>query len=323
MKKTIAAFAVLTAIAIVSAFPAAAEEFPSRPVRLVIPFAPGGASDVLARAVAEHLAQRLGQPVIPDNRPGGTTAIAASFVAKSKADGYTLLFGTATHAILAATETNLQFDPVNDFEYIGKVGQVGFVLLANKQLKVKDFQGLLAMARDEPGKLQFGSAGNNSQAHLWTDAVLQQAGGSALHVPYRGEMPAFVDVMGGQLHFMICTWTACGARVNDGSVKALAVTTHKRYAAAPNIPTVGESGVPSAEVHWWAFVAAPKGTPAPVVQRLNAAINESLKDEKFRSRLAAMGVDPETQTTGAATRALMQSDVDRWRSVVAKSPTQK
>jgi len=325
MKHTIAALAATALLGFACIVPATAadEDFPNRPVRLVIPFAPGGASDVLARAVAESLAQRLAQPVIAENRPGGTTAIAASYVAKSKADGYTLLFGTATHAILAAIETNLQFDAVNDFDYIGKVGQVGFVLLANPQLKANDFQGLLAMARAEPGKLQFGSAGNNSQAHLWTDAVLQQAGGRALHVPYRGEMPAFVDVMGGQLHFMICTWTACGGRVSEGRVKALAVTTRNRYASAPNIPTVAEAGVPSAEVYWWAFVAAPKGTPPPVLQKISAALNDTLKDEKFRSRLAAMGVEPETQTTSAATRALVQSDVERWRGVVAKNATSK
>jgi len=294
---------------------ASAQDYPNRPIKLSIPFAPGGASDVLARMVADGLGARLGQPVIPENKPGGSTAIAASYVAKSKPDGYTLLFSTPTHAINAATsKEKLPYEPINDFEFIGKVGHIGFVVLANPQLKVKDMQGLLAAMRSQPGKLQYGSPGTNTQGNLWTEAFMRQYKVEALHVPYKGENEALSALLGGQLSFMACTFSACAQHVGQPNVTALAVTTATRFAGAPNLPTMAEAGVPTAELVWYGFVAAPKGTPPAVVQKINTALNEMLADDKFKKRLQASGIEAEAQTTPASTRQMVESELQRWRT---------
>jgi tripartite-type tricarboxylate transporter receptor subunit TctC len=295
-----------------------AQDFPSRPIKLVIPFSPGGASDVLARMVADELGTRLGQPVIPDNRPGGSTAVAASFVARSRADGYTLLFSTPTHSINAATSTEkLPYDPVGDFDFIGKVGHIGFIVLANPQLKVKDMHGLVAAMRSQPGKLQYGSPGTNSQGHLWTESFLRLAKVEALHVPYKGENQALLDLLGGQLSLLACTFSTCAQHIGQPNVTALAVTTPARFAGAPQLPTMSESGYRNMDLVWYGFLAAPKGTPAPVVQKISAALNETLADEKFKKRLLANGIEPEVRSSPAATRALVEEEVQRWRAATA------
>ncbi|MBB3181137.1 tripartite tricarboxylate transporter substrate-binding protein [Variovorax sp. Sphag1AA] len=314
--------AITLGLAIASiAAPAAAQEYPSKPIKLQIPFSPGGATDVLARLVGDEFATRLGQPVIAENRPGASTGLAAAYVAKSKPDGYTLLLSTPTHSINAAASQNLPFDAVNDFEFIGKIGQIGFVLMASPDLQVTDLQGLVALARREPDRLKYASSGLNAQGQLWTDAFIQKARINALHIPYKGETQALTDLLGGQVNLFLCTFTVCGPRMNDKAMVPLAVTTSRRFAQAPTVPTVIEAGFPEAEMNWWAFIAAPKGTPPAVIQRLNTTLNEMLADETFKKRLLALGIDPEPRTTAAATRSLIRSEIDRWRSSVVKTDT--
>jgi len=298
------------------AFSVSAQDYPNRPIKLTIPFAPGGASDLLARTVADELGARLGQIVVPENRAGGATAVAASYVAKSKPDGYTVLFSTPTHAINAATSAEkLPYDPLNDFDFIGKIGQIGFVVFANAQLKVRDMQGLVAMMRSQPGKLQYGTAGNGTQANLWTEAFLRHAKVEALHVPYKGENEALSALLGGHLHFTTCTFTACAQHVNQPQLTALSVTTPSRFSGIPQLPTMAESGFPGHELVWYGFLAVPKGTPQPVIQKLNTALNQMLADENFRKRLLVGGIEAETRTSPAAVRSLVETELQRWRKV--------
>jgi tripartite-type tricarboxylate transporter receptor subunit TctC len=301
-------------IALAGALPALAQDYPVRPVQLLIPYAPGGATDVLARQIAEAMSERLGQRMVPDNKPGAATALAAGLVARAAPNGYTLLFSTGTHAVNAAMGTSLPFDPVNDFEFIGKVGQIGFLVMTGPQVKANTLGELMELARRQA--LQYGSAGAGSQGHLGTEYLLYKAGAKALHVPYKGETGVLPDLIGGRLDFFICTFTACASQLGAG-LKALAVTTPKRSPLAPNVPTMAEAGFPGTEFSTWFFLAAPKGTPAAVVQKLNAALNEVLADEAFRARLVAGQVEPEARTTPAATRSLVQSEITKWRAVKA------
>ncbi|XAH21980.1 tripartite tricarboxylate transporter substrate-binding protein [Xylophilus sp. GW821-FHT01B05] len=298
--------------------PAAAQDYPSRPIKLQVPFGPGGATDVLARLVGDELAMRLGQPVITENRPGASTGVAAAYVAKSRPDGYTLLLSTPTHSINAAASTNLGFDSVKDFEFVGKIGQIGFVVMASPKLQVSDLRSLIALGQADPRRLQYASSGLNAQGHLWTDAFMREARIQALHVPYKGETQALTDLLGGQVNLFLCTFTVCGQRMNDGTLVPLAVTSAKRHPHAPHVPTVAEAGFPKAEMNWWAFLAAPRGTPPAVVDRLNSAINAMLADEKVKSKLAGLGIEPEARTTPATTQALVASEIERWRSSIVK-----
>lgn len=298
--------------------PVAAQEYPNRPIKIQVPFGPGGATDVLARLVGDELAARLGQPVISENRPGASTGVAASYVAKAKPDGYTLLLSTPTHSINAAASSNLPFDAMKDFEFVGKIGQIGFVLMASPQLQVTDLKGLVALGLRDPRRLKYASSGLNAQGHLWTESFMRETKVQALHVPYKGETQALTDLLGGQVNLFLCTFTVCGQRMNDGTLVPLVVTTASRHPQAPNVPTIAEAGYPKAEMNWWAFLAAPRGTPPSVIERLNSAINAMLADDKVKTKLAALGIEPEARTSPAATQALVGSEVERWRSSIVK-----
>ena len=225
---------------------ARAQDYPNRPIQLVIPYAVGGGTDVFARIVAEHLGAALGTSVVPDNKPGAGTALAAGAVARSVPNGYTLLFSTAAHALNATMSTNLPFDPVNDFEFVGKVGQVGLLLMTNpKHVEANDLREFVETMRREPGKTQFGSAGIGTPMHLGGELLKHVTKTDAVHVPYKGESAALTDLLGGQITFMLCSVTTCAPRALDGSLKALAVTSVSRTSLAPAVPTVAEAGFPA------------------------------------------------------------------------------
>lgn len=312
------AMAVLGAVAA----PARAEEYPTKPVQLVIPYTAGGGTDVLARIVAEKLSASLGQRVVPENRPGAGTALAAGLVARAAPDGYTLLFGTMAHALNATMNPNLSFDSVNDFAFVGKVGQIALLVVTNPKLKVNDLKGLVAQMRSQPGKAQFGSAGIGTPMHLGGELLKQVTMTHAVHVPYKGESTALTDLLGGQITFMLCSLTTCAPRAQDGSLKALAVTATHRSPLAPSVPTVGEAGFPGAEVNTWFFVAAPKGTPAAVVAKLSTALNAVMADPAFKTRVQAMGVEVERHTTPEATQTLVQSEINKWRPIITATGAQ-
>ena len=306
-----------TAIAALACAGAArAQEYPARPVQLVIPYTAGGATDVLARIVAESLATRLGQRVVPENRPGAGAVLATGQVARAPADGYTLLFGTLAHALNATMNAKLPFDPVNDFEFVGKVGQLSFIVVTNPSLKVNDLPGLVELMRSQPGKLQFASAGIGSPMHLGGELLKHLTRTDALHVPYKGESAALTDLIGGHVHFMLCSVTTCAPRLADGTLKPLSLTSTARSALVPNLPTGAEAGFPGTETYSWFFIAAPKGTPPAIVARLDRALNEVLADEKFRQRVQAMGIDTDERSTPAGTKALVQAEIERWRPII-------
>jgi tripartite-type tricarboxylate transporter receptor subunit TctC len=321
MKSALVRMAAVVGLACaVAVSPAGAQDYPNRPIQLVIPFAPGGITDVLARLVADHLSARLGQRVVPDNRPGAGSALAAGMVARAAPNGYTLLFSTLAHSLNATMHTNLPFDSVNDFEFVGKVGEVQLIIMTNPQhVKVDDLQGLVNLMRSQPGKLSFASSGIGSTMHLGGEVLKHVTKTDAIHVPYKGETPALTDLMAGQVSFMLCSIPTCSSRIQDSKLKALAVTASKRSATLPTIPTVGEAGFPGTEINAWYFIAAPKGTPAAVVSKLNQALNEVLNDEAFRSRALAMSVELETRTSPGAARTLVQAEIDKWRPIVKAS----
>jgi tripartite-type tricarboxylate transporter receptor subunit TctC len=302
------------------AVPALAQDYPNRPIELVIPYAAGGGTDVLARLVGDELGRRLGQRVVPDNRPGAGTAIGAGLVARAAPNGYTLLFSTMAHALSPTMNPNLPFDSVNDFEFIGKVGQAGMMIATSPQhVKVDDLRGLVGLMSQQPGKLSYGSAGVGTPMHLGGELLKQTTRTDAIHVPYKGESAALADLIGGQVSFMFCSVAICGPRAQDGSLKGLAVTAAKRSPLAPAIPTAAEAGYPGIDMNTWYFVAAPKGTPAAVVNKLTETLNHVLADEKLRSRVQAMGMELEGRTSSAATKALVQAEIVKWRPIVKAS----
>lgn len=321
MKHIFQRLAVVCAIAgaVVGAPAALAQDYPTRPIQLIIPYVAGGGADTLARLLADQLSTKLGQRVVPENKPGAATMLAAGQVARAAPNGYTLLIGTMAHSLNAILQPQMPYDAVNDFEFIGNLGHFGFLVVTNPQMKVNDLRGLVEMMRSQPGKLQFGSAGIGSPMHLGGEFLKHLTKTDAIHVPYKGEGAALTDLLGGHIGFMLCTVATCAARVKDGSVKALAVPSPKRSPLAPAVPTSAEAGLPGYEIYTWVFLAAPKGTPPAVIQRLDRALNEVLADEQFRSRVTAMGVDLETSSSPTAMKALVQSEIQKWRPIVKAS----
>jgi tripartite-type tricarboxylate transporter receptor subunit TctC len=262
---------------------------------------------------------RLGQRIVPENKPGAATMLAAAQVARAAPNGYTLLISTLAHALNPSLQPQLPYHPVNDFEFIGKVGSFGFLVVTTPQLGVKTLPELVERMRAQPGKLQFGSAGVGSPMHLGGEYLKHMTKTDAIHVPYKGEGAALTDLLGGHISFMLCTVATCAPRVQDGSLTALAAPAPARPALLPTVPTSAEAGLPGYEITTWIFLAAPKGTPAPVVQRLDRTLNEVLADAQFRGRVTAMGVDLDTRSTPAATKQFVQAEIEKWRPVVKAS----
>jgi tripartite-type tricarboxylate transporter receptor subunit TctC len=281
-----------------------------------VPYTAGGATDVLARIVAESMSTRVGQPMIVENRPGAGAVLATGQVAKAAPDGYTLLFTTLAHSINASMSKSLPFDPVNDFEFVGKVGQLTFAIIVNPAVGASDLGTLVKLMRANPDKYQFTSAGVGTPMHLGAELLKQLTGTQAMHIPTKGETVALTDLLGGRVAFMLCSITTCAARIQDGSIKALAVTSATRSPQVPNVPTAAEAGVPGLETYSWFIIAAPKGTPNGVITRLSGALNEVLKDDKVRARVAAMGIETDRSSTPDGTKNYVQSEIDKWRPIV-------
>jgi tripartite-type tricarboxylate transporter receptor subunit TctC len=297
--------------------PVLAETYPSQPIKFVIPFTAGGGTDVTARMLAEQMGPKLGQTIIADNRPGASAGLAAATVAKEKPNGYTLLIGTATLAANAVVDgPSSKLDLLNDFDYIGKIGQIDLILVVPAQLRIDTLAGLVNLMKTQPGKVQFGSPGIGSPAHLGGELLKLVTKTDALHIPYKGESAALNDLLGGQTTFQLCAPFVCAPRIQEGTLKGLAVTAKHRSKLVPNIPTSAEAGAPGVEAGTWYYIAAPKGTPAPIIKKLNAALNEVLADEKFKARLLAMGVEAEPGTTPEKVKGDLQAEMDKWRPVV-------
>ncbi|MDQ0142072.1 Bug family tripartite tricarboxylate transporter substrate binding protein [Cupriavidus necator] len=276
--------------ALATAQPAPA--YPNKPVRIVVPFAPGGTTDVLARILAQRMTLAWGQPVIVENKPGVGGTIGASMVAKAPADGYTLLLGTVHHTIAQAVYKNLSYNFGRDFAPVSVIAMVPNVVVVNTAVPAKTIEEFVALARSQPGELNYGTAGAGTAHHLIGEMFKQRAGVDFVHVPYKGSGPAVTDLMGGQVQVMFDTVTSALPHVKARNTRALAVTTAKRSSALPDVPTLAETVLPGFDVGTWFGIVAPRGTPTSVVEKIYGVIDRMVKTPEIRRQLIEIGAEP-------------------------------
>ena len=295
--------------------------YPNRPVRIIIPFAAGGPTDIVARLIAERMSALMGQPFLVDARPGAGGAIAAEAVARAAPDGYTLLIGTATtHAVNPSIPgRKLPFDPVSSFAPIAQVARVPIVLTVGPGLEARDLRSFIALLRARSGQLAYGSSGIGSMGHLATVLLLKQLGVEATHVPYRGSAPMVTDLASGQLQFASDALASAVPFVRDGRLRALAIATPDRARALPEVPTFAQAGLPGYEAYTWNVVFAPAGTPAPVVRALNTALNQVVSEPAIAARLEDMGQPAVVGTTPEDTAAFVAKELAKWAPIVVAS----
>ena len=316
---TLSATAAALLLAAAGAQAQGADAFPARPIRIVVPFPAGGATDIAARVLGERMAADWKQPVTIDNRPGAGGNIGSDVVAKSAPDGYTLVMGvTGSHAINISLYARMPYDPVKDFEAISQVAVVPNVVVVHPSVPAATLQELVALAKKEPGKLNYASLGNGTAAHLTMEMFKSVAGINITHIPYKGSSPAVADLLGGQVQTMIDGLPSALPHVKAGKLRALAVTSAKRSRAAPELPTIAESGYPGFSADAWSGLFAPKGTPKPIVNKLSAETQRILKLPEVQKRLAELGA--ETAGSSPAEFALhVQREIDKWARVVKSS----
>lgn len=307
----------LTSLLTAAALPAMAQTYPDRPIKLVVPYTAGGATDVIGRVVGLQLAKALGQPVVVDNRAGAAGNLGAASVAREKPDGYTLLLGALTsHSINSVLQpATAGFDMDKSFTPISVVGRVPLVVVVGPSVKASTLKEFIALARSKPGGLNYGSSGNGSPQHLAAELFKRQADVQITHVPYKGSPPALNDLMGGQVDVAFDTLPATQAFIKGGKLRALAVTTATRQAAIPDVPTVAEAGLEGVEVTSMFGVLGPAGLPEPILAKLSAALKEAMDKKEVRDSLLAQGAAP-AYTTPAETRLQIQAEVARWSKVI-------
>lgn len=308
----IAMFASITAFGAGSAW---AQPYPSKPIKLIVGFPPGGGSDSAARLTAAGLAEKLGQQVVVENKPGANTILATQWVGSQPADGYTLLFVSASFAINPSLY-KLTYNPEKDFTPVGLVALVPLMLISNNDLPAKTVKELIALARAKPGELTFASFGTGSAGHLAGELFLSMTGVNMAHVPYKGSAPAIVDVIGGRVSIMFPGIGSAVPHVKAGKLRGIAVTTAKRASSSPDIPTVDESGVPGYVVSTWESIMAPAGTPPAVVARLNKVLGEVLAQKELREKMIALGLEPDGTKNPAETAQFVRSEMAKWSKVV-------
>jgi tripartite-type tricarboxylate transporter receptor subunit TctC len=315
--------AAVVATTLVASVPGAyAADYPSKPIHIVVPFAAGGTTDFLARAIAQDLGTSMGTTVIVDNRPGAGGNIGSDLVAKSAPDGYTLLLGTVgTHAINASLYKKMPYDTVKDFAPISLVASVPNILVVHPSVPAKSVKELIALAKAKPGALAFASSGNGSSIHLSGELFKSMTDVDMVHVPYKGSGPALTDLVGGQVQLMFDNMPSSFPHVKAGRLRALAVTSSKRSPAAPDVPTIAESGVPGYESVAWFGILAPAGTPPEIVKKLNAEIAKTLKSPEVMKRLASQGAEP-VSNTPEQFAVYIKSEMAKWAKVVKTSGAQ-
>ena len=308
-------FAVLT----LAAAGTCAQPYPHKPVRLIMPFPPGGASDLIARPVAQKLGERFGQQIVIDNRPGAGGNIAAEIARNAVPDGYTLLFAaSANFSINPNLYARLPYDPVNDFAGVSMLTVLSNLLVVHPALTPQSVAELVALAKSRPGQLAYGSAGNGTTLHIAGELFKTRAGVDVIHVPYKGGGPAQIDLLGGQLSFMFDSFSPALPQVRAGKLRALAVTTLKRSSALPQVPTMAESGFPGFEVSGWFGIAAPAGTPRAVVARLSEEIQRVMQLPEIRERLLAQGIEP-VGNSHDQFGAQIRTELAKWARIVRES----
>ncbi len=293
----------------------AQDTFPSRPVKIVVPYAAGGPADLLARGVAEKLGPRLGQPVVVENKPSAGGHTGAEQVAKGPADGYTLVLATIAHNGAVKLYPNLRYDPLKELKPVILLAEAPSILIVKQDLPVKSVQKLLALAKAQPGKLTYGSAGNGSAMHMAAELFRYMSKVDYVHVPYRGGAPAMADLLGGQIDMLFESLGTAHAQLKSGKIRALAVTGTARSPSLPDVPTVAEAGVPGyASVPWYTLSVA-SGTPAAIVNKLNAELNVVLKDKDLVQRWDGLGI---AALGGTPADALKRNEAEtvKWSAVI-------
>ena len=296
-----------------------AQGYPAKPIRLVVPFPPGGSLDVVARAIGQRLSVAWGQPVVIDNRPGAGGNIGADLVAKSAPDGYTILEGAlSTHAVNVSLYSRMPYDPVRDFAPITLVAVTPNVLVLNPSVPASSVKELIAYAKANPGKLSFGSGSNGSAGHLAGELFKTEAGVDMVHVPYKGAAPAMQDLLGGRIQLMFDNLANSMQQVRAGKLKALAVTTAQRSALVPDLPTLSETGLPGFDIYtWWGFFA-PAGTPKEIVAKWNAEVARILNTQEMKEFFAQQGAEPAPDSPEEFA-ALIRREIPKYAKIVKDS----
>jgi tripartite-type tricarboxylate transporter receptor subunit TctC len=299
--------------------PTWAQEFPIRPVRVIIPFPPGGPTDVLGRLVAQKLSERLGQNFVIDNKPGASGMIGADMVAKAPADGYTLLVNASLHVINPSLYEKSRYNAITDFAPLSNLADVPLVLVVGAQTPVQTIKDVIAWVKSAKGPVNFASSGNATAPHLAGEAFKVAAGLENLqHIPYKGSSPALTDLLGGQVQMMFDSLPSSQPFIKSGALKAIAVTTPRRSSALPNVPTVAESGIPGFNFSTWYGMWAPKSTPLPVVQKLSLEIAQITRLPEVRDRFLALGAEPVGNTSEEFT-AFTKAELTKWAGIVKQS----
>jgi tripartite-type tricarboxylate transporter receptor subunit TctC len=309
----------LCALAAGAATGAAAQTYPSKPVTLVNAFPPGGSTDIIARQLAAKLSQRFGQQVVVDNRAGASGTIGAASVARAEPDGYVMLFGVAANlAVAPAVLKSLPYDPVKSFAAVVEIARGPYVLSVNPSIPAKDLAEFVAYAKQNPGKLNYGSPGQGSVHHLVNEMLKQATGIDMVHVPYKGGAPMYTAVVAGEVQVLIDGMPGPLAHIRSGKIRALGVTGDKRLAVLPAVPSFAEQGVTGVDAQFWWGIVVPAGTPQPVIARLNAEITQALTDPEIRATFQNQNIEP-SPGTPEAFGAWIAAERARWVEVVTKA----
>jgi tripartite-type tricarboxylate transporter receptor subunit TctC len=314
----------ISAIVALHATAAAAQaDYPARPIRMIVPFAPGGGTDLGGRLLTESIAPMLGQSIIIDNRPGAGSALGSDIASKATPDGYTLLLGNISLAFNAALYKKLPFDAVRDLAAISLAADQPSILVTPPSLPAKTFQEFIALARSQPGKLNYASAGLGAGTHLAMELIVLSQKLNMVHVPYKGTGPAITALLGNETNAFLSTFAPALPYIKNGRMRGIAVTSLKRAPTLPDVPTVAESGIPGFEYATWYGVLAPARTPKPIIDKLNKTIVAALNSPELQQRYSAQGMDPKP-TTSAEFAAYLKSETEKWAKVVrdAKIPQQ-
>ena len=298
---------------------AAAQAYPIKPIHLVVPFPPGGPTDIVGRLVAQKLSDALGQPVVVENRPGAGGTVGSAAVAKASPDGYTLLYGsTSTLAIAPSLYPKAGYDPMKDFAPISLVSRGPIILAVNANVPAKSLREFIALAKSQPGKINYGSAGSGTPPHLAAELFKSVAGVDLLHVPYKGGAPAISDLAGGQVQVIFEGLPSLLPHIKSGKVRALAITGQKRDAALPDVPTMAEAGLAGYDANFWSGLVAPAGTPRDAIERLNGVLVKALASTEVREALARQGLEA-AGTSPAEFAKFIAAEIEKWGRVVKAS----
>jgi tripartite-type tricarboxylate transporter receptor subunit TctC len=303
-------------ILLMAVLPAQAQNYPSKPIRIIVAYTPAGTTDILARAIGQKMSESWSQPVIVENRPGAAGNIGTELAAKATPDGYTLIMGTAgTHGINVSLYRKLNWHSLRDFAPVSLVAMVPNIMVVNNSLPIKSVKELIAYAKANPGKLSYGSPGNGSTAHLSMELFKSMTGTNLVHIPYKGSAGVLADVMGGQIAVTIDNMPVYLPQVKAGKIRALAVSPAKRSTAAPDIPTIAEAGVPGYDSGAWFGLLAPAGTPRAIVEKLSVETARILKLPDVSKRISELGAEP-VGSTPAQFTALIKDEIAKWAKVI-------